>query len=254
MPKKLLAMIRVIDGDAPGAVELLDQQYAHHGMGQGQVGEANSLVGGLLEACIQPIRTADHDGDIVSGKLPGFEMFRQRHGGDGCTALIQRHNPTAPGNGAFYAGALCRKQVFKRFGAARFGLDRLEFNLQLRRKAFGIVVVSRLSPIGHFLANGYDREPHSLRGVVFFATDFLAAGFLAVVVTAVFLAATFLATGILTTGVLTSAFLTAGLVTSGEISALADLRALTGLASGSVAGVLALRLAVQSCVFPTRPT
>ena len=35
----------MIDGDAPGAVKLFDQQYAHHGMRQGEVRKANSLMG-----------------------------------------------------------------------------------------------------------------------------------------------------------------------------------------------------------------
>ena len=146
------------------------------------------------------------------------------------------------------------QQVVECFRGTGLGLDGLEFDLQLGRKAFGVIVVGRLGPVGHLLPDGYYRQSHRLLGAVFRAAG------LAAVLAATFRAATFLATGTSTTGVLTDrgAGFAAGLLTSFEagpptVFFAGALVVLAGRATGSSAGAASLRLAVQSLVLPSLP-
>ena len=83
-------------------------------------------------------------------------------------------------------------KLLHRLGAARLGFDSFEFDLDLVRKALGVIVPRRLRPVGHALARRQLPAGARLRQALR-AGDFLAAGFLA----AAFLtAAAALATGL----------------------------------------------------------
>ena len=63
---KLFAVVGVAGIDRPGTVQLLNQQYPHHGVRQGQVRQANALVRRLPESRVQPVGAANDQRHVVT--------------------------------------------------------------------------------------------------------------------------------------------------------------------------------------------
>src|SRR5437899_6112512 len=201
MPVGSFAVIRMTSVDRPGAIELLDQQNPRHRVGKRQVGKPDPLMRGGLEGRVQSIGPADDQCDIVALALPGLQPGGERFRGERCAALVQDNDAHALGDGRLDPLALCSVERFQGLGTARLCLDRPQFELELRRKALGVVVPGGLRPVGHALPDCDHQQLHDLEAAVLRAT-FLAAGavFFAAVFAAAFLAGALFTTTVLTTG------------------------------------------------------
>ena len=140
----------MIGVDGPGAVKLLNQHHAYHGMGQCQVRQANAFVSRFFKSGVQPIRPTNDQSHIITLQLPMLKFLGQCHGGEIGAALIECDDTAAFGYDGLNPGALSRVEGFKRLGRAWLSFNGFELYLELIRETLGIRTTAFLA--GAFLA------------------------------------------------------------------------------------------------------
>lgn len=149
----------MIGQHGPGAVQLLGQQYAYHGMRQRQVRQAQPFMRCAAQIRVQPIRPAYKENHITTMVAPVFEPRGKLERGVALPSLIQRHHICVARNGSFDARTFGSHELLGRLAAAAWlRLDGFELQPHVCRKALGVLVKPLLRPVGHFLPHGNNGE------------------------------------------------------------------------------------------------
>ena len=119
-------------------------------MRQSQVRQPQSLVRRFFKTRLKPIWTTNHNSYIIPRQLPRLKPLGQADGGDVATTFVQSHDVSTARDCRPNTRLFSQQQCVKCFGRARLSLDRLQFDLDFRREAFGVVVVGSLRPVWHF--------------------------------------------------------------------------------------------------------
>ena len=131
-------------------------------MRQGHVGQADALMRSLAKGRFNAVRPTNDQGQVTATKLPIGEACRQGLGREVAPTLVQHHNARTFRDGGLYACALRGVQRIEFFRTTRFGLDRLELDLEFVGKALCVIVPRRLCPIGHPQSHGNNHQPHGI--------------------------------------------------------------------------------------------
>lgn len=116
-------MVGMLLQDANGAIELLGEYNADQGMGQSQRRERPDMRGARLEACREPIGTADDENGFGRGVAPARDVLGKLCGRPATSAFIKRDQLRAFRQRGLDTRAFSLEQLVYRQSEAFLGFD-----------------------------------------------------------------------------------------------------------------------------------